>query len=683
MTDDTTPLAEQPLSYYLNNDVDVPFTIKSLKQHGFITKVLDRNAYVSFSVMPWHYSNLEFWRPAAPFLIGYNFFGKLNTQNETGLFIYAKHSNHFNVPPLKIDEPYSAILINRTKQRLVVELGYHYAWKYGSVVAYIHRDNYKNDEDYNKIKLGEVLDVFYWGEALNGIRICGSNDYNKFWLSREASTLVGKTIAIKAHRTSVTKQLFFTYNDEHKVIIHHSPEYYLEPTYEQLSISLEQLQGNETLNVKVVNIDKYKKCIFGMWIPKDTIKKERKHKPPTTNNHRTYLIHDHRKSLTHNNDKLRFFLSGHSPKGFTTNIFNKTTLVSYKDMPIQYHNLQQWEAVYPFLRDVVFEASPYLSTTYNNLLKIDIKGIYPKHTLAPLRVHREYKAIVIDTTHDGYTIELGHNFSWLYGSIHTSIITLEHYNIGSEISVTITQRTYKGHIKCMTVQQKETFDSYTKELVVGNIIAITAHVEPQDSSISFSYRDRITAHMHLKENDYKKGLFTSIKILYKQIKNKDVIFAKIAAINKYQGCVYVLWSFDKNANNMILQEADSPASLSTGTPHNTHITKEASNNKDEELDKHFLSPEILNNRKYIGTQQHIDIQRRTKEDFPHFSFNNIPIRLELYRNKQRLKTQQQNRIIILLHQSDTLIGHIKGAGKNYLIAHCNISDKDISDIFLR
>ena len=139
------------------------FVIKDIKEKGFVVKVGGLFGYISFNHMPWQYRNREAWDAVFPFIDGKVFFCKIySVTKEDHSIILDGDIPQFKKTELIENEKYKGIIINKTIYGVFVDIGYNFNWKCGSFVGLLHKSNFESDESFDKIKIGQSIDVFFY-----------------------------------------------------------------------------------------------------------------------------------------------------------------------------------------------------------------------------------------------------------------------------------------------------------------------------------------------------------------------------------------------------------------------------------------------------------------------------------------------------------------------------------------
>jgi len=173
-----TRLVQELENHRFNFDT-LPFNIVETKDTGFLVKVNGLFAFVSFYHMPWKYVDTGCWIAIAPKLTGKRFFCKIHKIDKEPLFVIINGA----VPQFKKAEPttgkeYKGLVIKITDYGIFIDIGYHFDWKYGSLVGLLHK---------SQIGVHEKIENFFAGQEVTTI-FQGVNDRGQYVLSNDRET---------------------------------------------------------------------------------------------------------------------------------------------------------------------------------------------------------------------------------------------------------------------------------------------------------------------------------------------------------------------------------------------------------------------------------------------------------------------------------------------------------------
>ncbi len=230
------------------------FEIKSAKRNGFVVKVSGLYAFVSFYHMPWQYRSIEQWRSVSKYLIGKKFNGivhSISAKSRPVKILLNAEKQNFDKLQLVDKEQYNCVIIQRLRFGFVVDLGYHFGWKYGSIVGLIHKSSFKSDEELISAKLGDIVQTYYHGRKKNGDPILGDKNVNKELLTGELDDLIGSVQTAVLKKDSNGRRSFFI-KEKYKTIININPEIF--PDEKSTKKIIEDLYDNAVVKCKVIRM---------------------------------------------------------------------------------------------------------------------------------------------------------------------------------------------------------------------------------------------------------------------------------------------------------------------------------------------------------------------------------------------------------------------------------------------
>ncbi len=166
------PILKQNLVEIKNNDEVVIFKVTKIKKSGFEVKVKGIFAFVPFSLMPWkYYPNM--WGFMANEIINHKFFAKIvDLDLAQNRIILDATVTEFDEFLLSDGQTYKAIILKKSKNFIIVEIGHRYNWTYGSQAFYITLDSPNYIEiDYAIHSISDEIDLTYIQSANNWKRI--------------------------------------------------------------------------------------------------------------------------------------------------------------------------------------------------------------------------------------------------------------------------------------------------------------------------------------------------------------------------------------------------------------------------------------------------------------------------------------------------------------------------------
>lgn len=237
----------------------LPFTIKKATKKGFVVKIGGIFAFLSFNYMPWKYTNYSNWQHVARHLIGKRFFGTIHTidSEKKPVSIIVNAENHiFKNFKLTEATQYSAIIIQKAKYGLFVDLGYHFDWKYGSFVGLIHKSIFAENKDLLNAKEGDITQIYFHGYKEEGKMMLGNKDYQKGWFDGELDAYIN-TVQIATIKENENGKKIYYINEKYKTTMK-IPTKYLEKNKEFKNKIFNNLPINTKVECKIIAISKKK-----------------------------------------------------------------------------------------------------------------------------------------------------------------------------------------------------------------------------------------------------------------------------------------------------------------------------------------------------------------------------------------------------------------------------------------
>lgn len=209
-------LAEN-LEVLQNGNKKVSFIIVQKKSNGFKIKVGGLFAYVSYCDMPFTYSqNNSCWNAIAHSLIGKVFFCNINqiTRNPLSVVVDAK-IHQFREVKLIEGKQYKGLIISKAAYGLFVDIGYHFGWKFGSMVGLIHKSNVEYTTQIRTKSIGKEITSIFYGYNEDKAIMLGDQYFQKEWVTGEIEELIGTIQEVRIIFDKNGKRTFYV-NDKFK-----------------------------------------------------------------------------------------------------------------------------------------------------------------------------------------------------------------------------------------------------------------------------------------------------------------------------------------------------------------------------------------------------------------------------------------------------------------------------------
>ncbi len=181
--------------YAENNSL--PFIITEIKEKGFIVKVAKLTGYISFYHMPWSYEINDAWRAIFPYIKGKIFFGKIyQFSKEPQSIIINGEIPQFKKPELIENNEYNGIIVKKINYGVFVDIGYSFKWECGSLVSLFHKSNFETTEFFEKVEIGEVIELKFRGYNEKEQLIFSNKTDPNEWFTGEIGKLVGQILPV-------------------------------------------------------------------------------------------------------------------------------------------------------------------------------------------------------------------------------------------------------------------------------------------------------------------------------------------------------------------------------------------------------------------------------------------------------------------------------------------------------
>jgi len=180
----------------IEENIPVSFQISKIYDDCFIVRIGRLSATVPFRYMPWEYTS-NLWEVIFPSLRGKYFKGYVYFIRRNPLRVYIKaDASQFEPFQYEIDKTYTAIILRKTNTSLLVDFGYGFDWRYGSLklrISYPHKEkdidwfpNYDVGGEFNAVYLGKSVtenDIFAYDNTYYSIE--HQSIGRKIWVNLE------------------------------------------------------------------------------------------------------------------------------------------------------------------------------------------------------------------------------------------------------------------------------------------------------------------------------------------------------------------------------------------------------------------------------------------------------------------------------------------------------------------
>lgn len=241
------------------NQENLNFKIVEPKEKGFLVKAGGLFGYVSYNHMPWEYISINYWNNASDFLINQIFTGKIHKLDENPISIIIDgKTQSFEKPQLTEFNQYRGIVLNKAKYGLFIDIGFHFNWKYGSLLGLLHKSGLIDPTDYDNANNGKEITATFCGYNQEGKLIFGDNIDRGKWMTDELYQLIGTVQKVKVVKKDGENIKYLVLN-KHKARIPVMQEHY--PNFRASAKKfIEKLENEQVIDCFVMRMNKTKDC---------------------------------------------------------------------------------------------------------------------------------------------------------------------------------------------------------------------------------------------------------------------------------------------------------------------------------------------------------------------------------------------------------------------------------------
>lgn len=252
---------------YYEDDISVPFKVVAIKSNGFLVNVFKRWGYVSFDYMPWSYINKKSWEIVFPRIKGKIFFGKITSmETEPFTILINGRVQQFKKAELKENEVYNGIVVDKIKDKLVIDLGGSFEWKSGAILGCLHKSKCDSVFTIRSVNVGDDLAVCIDEDSTDGnVLLYGGVDYLD-WETNTVDSLLNKTVVAKVVKTG--KKNTLVVNGKYRGILSPKRGYYKSHGF-QVKRAISLLKENDEIECIVTRIQSESKTLTLKWLISD------------------------------------------------------------------------------------------------------------------------------------------------------------------------------------------------------------------------------------------------------------------------------------------------------------------------------------------------------------------------------------------------------------------------------
>ena len=243
---------------------NLPFKIIDIREKGFIVKVSGLRGYISFNHMPWTYNNNVAWNAVFPYLKGKLFFSKIyQIQKDPVSIMLNGEIPQFRKPELAEDRMYHGIILNKTVFGAFIDIGYAFNWKSGSIIGLLHKSHFETAEHFEKIEVGEIIKLLFWGYNEKEQLIFGLKTELKEWFTNEIEQLIGKILPVKSVKTP-DNNVTYIVKDRFSATLLINKSIYPE-NKSKIKKAIRNLKDGEIIHCEIISINKPKRTFQLKW----------------------------------------------------------------------------------------------------------------------------------------------------------------------------------------------------------------------------------------------------------------------------------------------------------------------------------------------------------------------------------------------------------------------------------
>ena len=237
------------------------YTTKVWKQ-SFQAKTNGLYATIPFRAMPWQYEKNQYWHYVAPFLYKKVFVCTIEEiEGEKNIIKLNAQKNIFKPAPLLVDKIYKGIIVEKSISYILIEIGVHFDWSYGSMVGLMHKTSFWDQENFEKVQAGEIINTTFHGFREENKIMLGDEIPNRDWINGKYDKYIGSTQLVKAHRTGEKKVKFSLFEEQHNGRIPATKLYYPK-TKRQVKTHIENLQDGQIVECIIVGTEVKMACFI-------------------------------------------------------------------------------------------------------------------------------------------------------------------------------------------------------------------------------------------------------------------------------------------------------------------------------------------------------------------------------------------------------------------------------------
>ncbi len=244
------------IRYMYENSEKTLFSIKKIMPDGFIVVSNDFENYVLFKDMPWTYYNVEYWGVIAPFLYNKLFYGTIKSFTKNPFeFALTSIEDQFEKAELNYDIDYEGVIIKKDLTYLLVDLGYHFNWKCGSIIGILNKSSFLYSNFNPDFEVGNLIKIKYNGTFDNGqVKLIKDKD-TVFWSNLDIKDFSGLVVDVRYYKNTLNYYEFWV-KDRYKGMLAFEYGVYGEDLIEVLELR-NNLRNNDVIKCLIISINPF------------------------------------------------------------------------------------------------------------------------------------------------------------------------------------------------------------------------------------------------------------------------------------------------------------------------------------------------------------------------------------------------------------------------------------------
>lgn len=265
-TKDFLPRLVEQLEDLIEQDINLPFHIKEIKDNGFLINVKGLLAFLSFDYMPWRYRNKNYWTAVFKSIKGKQFYGKVYLLEKDPLFIiFNAQIPQFKSVELIIGEKYKGIVIKKNKQSLVIDIGHHFRWKCGSIIGILGKSHFAVHQKISEISLGDEIETIFFGLNDKTQNVFCNNVYEMNWCEKNPNNLLGEIVKARIIENKTPTKLIV--DKTFKGILANIKESFPPKMQSEIKNLKKRLKTGDLISCEVIKIVDDEHYLICKWIP--------------------------------------------------------------------------------------------------------------------------------------------------------------------------------------------------------------------------------------------------------------------------------------------------------------------------------------------------------------------------------------------------------------------------------